>query len=98
LFEDSTVSGDNRDTMQNTRTDYSDNTYTFKLDYTKPFSEMWTMETGLQYVINDIGNDFEVQNLVNGVFETDLGLTNNFEFDQRTNRFNNHSGNHSRIQ
>ena len=83
LFEDSTVSGDNRDTMQNTRTDYSDNTYTFKLDYTKPFSEMWTMETGLQYVINDIGNDFEVQNLVNGVFETDLGLTNNFEFDQK---------------
>ena len=83
LFENTTVSGVNRDAVQNTRTDYSDNTYTFKLDYTKPFSEIWTMETGLQYVINDIGNDFEVQDLVDGGFETDLGLTNNFEFDQK---------------
>ena len=83
LFEDTTLSGDNRDNIQNTRTDYSDNTYTFKLDYTKPFSEIWTMETGMQYVINDIGNDFEVQDLVNGVFETDFDLTNNFEFDQK---------------
>ncbi|PQV46859.1 outer membrane receptor protein involved in Fe transport [Jejuia pallidilutea] len=83
LFQDTTISGTDRDNTQNTRTDYSDNTYTFKLDYTKPFSEIWTMETGAQYVINDIGNDFEVQNLVDGVFETDLGLTNNFEFDQK---------------
>ncbi|WP_233702535.1 TonB-dependent receptor domain-containing protein [Hyunsoonleella flava] len=83
LFQDTTISGTDRDNTQNTRTDYSDNTYTFKLDYTKPFSEVWTMETGAQYVINDIGNDFEVQNLVNGVFETDQGLTNNFEFDQK---------------
>ena len=83
LFQDTTISGIDRDDTQNTRTDYSDNTYTFKLDYTKPFSEIWTMETGAQYVINDIGNDFQVQDLVNGEFITDLGLTNNFEFDQK---------------
>ncbi|TBN18575.1 outer membrane beta-barrel family protein [Hyunsoonleella pacifica] len=83
LFQDTTISGTDRDNTQNTRTDYSDNTYIFKLDYTKPFSEVWTMETGAQYVINDIGNDFEVQNLVNGEFQTDLGFTNNFEFDQK---------------
>jgi outer membrane receptor protein involved in Fe transport len=84
LFADTTLFGEeDKDNTQNTRTDYSDNTYTFKLDYTKPFSEMWTMETGVQYVINDIGNDFEVQNLVNGVFETDVDFTNNFTFDQK---------------
>lgn len=83
LFQDITISGTDRDNTQNTRTDYSDNTYTFKLDYVKPFTELWTMETGAQYVINDIGNDFEVQNLVNEALETDFGLTNNFKFDQK---------------
>lgn len=83
LFEDTTITGTDRDAVQNTRTDYSDNTFTFKLDYTKPFSEVWNIETGAQYVINDIGNDFEVQDLINGTFETDFGLTNNFEFDQK---------------
>lgn len=83
LFQDTTVSGSNRDNTQNTRTDYGSNNYTFKLDYTKPFSDVWILETGTQYQIDDIGNDFEVQNLVNGEFETDLGLTNNFKFDQK---------------
>lgn len=83
LFQDTTISGTDRDDTQNTRTDYGSNNYTFKLDYTKPFSEIWTLETGAQYQINDIGNDFEVQDLVNGEFVTDLGLTNNFQFDQK---------------
>lgn len=83
LFQDTTISGADRDDTQNTRTDYGSNNYTFKLDYTKPFSEIWTLETGAQYQIDDIGNDFEVQDLVNGEFVTDLGLTNNFQFDQK---------------
>ncbi len=83
LFQDTTISGTDRDDIQNTRTDYGSNNYTFKLDYTKPFSEIWTLETGAQYQIDDIGNDFEVQDLVNGEFVTDLGLTNNFQFDQK---------------
>jgi len=83
LFQDTTISGTDRDNTQNTRTDYGSNNYTFKIDYTKPFSEIWTLETGAQYQIDDIGNDFEVQDLVNGDFVTDLGLTNNFQFDQK---------------
>ncbi|MFS4483005.1 TonB-dependent receptor domain-containing protein [Hyunsoonleella sp. 2307UL5-6] len=83
LFQDTTISGtQDRDDTQNTRTDYGSNNYTFKVDYTKPFSDIWTLETGVQYQIDDIGNDFEVQDLVDGEFVTDLGLTNNFEFDQ----------------
>lgn len=83
LFQDTTISGTDRDNTQNTRTDYGSNNYTFKLDYTKPFSEIWTLETGAQYQIDDIGNDFEVQDLVDGEFVTDLGLANNFQFDQK---------------
>ncbi|MBU2951450.1 TonB-dependent receptor family protein [Tamlana agarivorans] len=82
LFVDETISGSDRDATQKTRTDFGENTFTFKLDYTKPFSDKWSMETGAQYVLNDVSNDFEVQNLINGDFETDFGLTNVFEFNQ----------------
>ncbi|MEP5340441.1 MAG: TonB-dependent receptor [Algibacter sp.] len=83
LFNDTTTFGEDVDDTQSTRTNYVENVYTFKLDYTKPFSEQWSIETGAQYVINDVSNDYEVQNLVDDVFETDLGLTNNFEYDQK---------------
>lgn len=81
-FLDDTISGEDRDAEQNTRTDFKESIFTFKLDYTKPFSDEFSMETGAQYIINDVSNDFEVQNLENGQFVTDPGLTNIFEFDQ----------------
>lgn len=81
-FLDSTISGEDRDAEQNTRTDFQESVFTFKLDYTKPFSSKLSMETGAQYILNEVSNDFEVQDLVNGVFVTDPGLTNVFEFDQ----------------
>lgn len=81
-FVDATLSGEDRDAEQNTRTDFKESIFTFKLDYTKPFSDEFSVETGAQYVLNDVSNDFEVQNLENGQFVTDPGLTNIFEFDQ----------------
>ena len=83
LFNDETVSGNDRDGTQRTRSDFAEYIYTFKLDYTKPFSEQWSMETGAQYVLNDVSNDYEVANLVNGNFEPDTGLTNIFNYDQK---------------
>ncbi|MCH4553732.1 outer membrane beta-barrel family protein [Aestuariibaculum lutulentum] len=82
LFNDVTVSGEDRDAVQRTRADFSDYTYTFKLDYTKPFSEQWRLETGAQYVINDVSNDYEVENFVGENFVTDEGLTNIFNYNQ----------------
>ncbi len=82
-FMDTTVFGDNNDDSQLTRTDFKESVFTYKLDYTKPFSEELTMETGAQYVLNDVSNDYEVQNLVNGSFVVDPGLTNVFEYDQK---------------
>jgi outer membrane receptor protein involved in Fe transport len=81
-FIDNTLSGENRDAEQFTRTDFKESVFTFKLDYTRPFSETFSFETGAQYILNDVSNDFEVQNLENGQFITDPGLTNIFEFDQ----------------
>ncbi|WP_202912022.1 TonB-dependent receptor domain-containing protein [Arenibacter aquaticus] len=82
-FENSTISGEDNDANQQTRTDFKESVFTFKLDYTKPFSDKWTMETGAQYVLNDVSNDYEVNNLVNGSYVNDPGLTNVFEYDQK---------------
>lgn len=81
-FVDRTLTGEDRDADQNTRTNFQESLYTFKLDYTRPFSKSFLIETGAQYILNSVSNDFEVQNLENGVFESDPGLTNVFEFDQ----------------
>ncbi|KQC29528.1 outer membrane beta-barrel family protein [Flagellimonas eckloniae] len=81
-FLDSTVSGEDRDAEQNTRTNFQESVFTFKLDYTKPFLDKFSVETGAQYILNDVSNDFEVENLENGGFVVDPSLTNIFEFDQ----------------
>lgn len=82
-FLNSTISGADNDATQLTRTDFKESVYTFKLDYTNPFTEKWTLETGAQYVLNDVNNDYEVNDLVNGSFVNDPGLTNIFNYDQK---------------
>ncbi|WP_248722828.1 outer membrane beta-barrel family protein [Seonamhaeicola sp. ML3] len=81
-FNDETLSGTNRDAVQKTRTDFKEANHTFKFDYTKPYNEKFTLETGTQYVLNNVSNDFEVQDLINGVFVIDSNQTNVFEFIQ----------------
>ncbi|XCF06038.1 outer membrane beta-barrel family protein [Tamlana crocina] len=83
LFDDVTVSGQDRDAQQRTRTDFAEDNFTFKLDYMKPFSEQWSIETGAQYVMTDVSNDYEVEDWINSEFVTDAGLTNIFNYDQK---------------
>ncbi|MCM4149993.1 TonB-dependent receptor [Arenibacter sp. N53] len=82
-FLNNTIAGEDKDSRQQTRTDFKEAIFTFKLDYTNPLTEEWTIETGAQYVFNDVSNDYEVNNFVNGSFINDAGLTNVFEFDQK---------------
>ena len=82
-FTTQTFSGTNNETDQQTATNFQRADYTFKLDYTHPFSKKVTMETGGQYEINDVGNDFAVFSRVNEEWVPDLNFTNNFEWDQR---------------
>ena len=66
-----------------TRTEFKEAKYTFKMDYTKPFSETITMETGAQYVIQNVSNDYEVKDYENGEWISNPNLTNIFEYDQK---------------
>lgn len=87
IFENTTITGDEPNSLQETRTDYSLEDYTFKLDYTHPFLEKYTLETGSQYAINIVSNDFEVSNFINEVWVVNPDLTNIFDFDQKVLAF-----------
>ena len=82
-FINTTTFGSEVFNNQQTETEFQQADYTFKLDYTRPFTDKIKMETGAQYVINNVGNDFAVRDLVNGEWVPDDDFTNNFEFDQK---------------
>lgn len=89
VFQNTGVFGNEPNSLQETRTDYSLEDYTFKLDYIHPFLKKHTLETGLQYVINNVSNDFAVSNFVNDVWAVNPDLTNVFDFDQNVLAFYN---------
>lgn len=82
-FINTPVLGNNFNNNQRTETTFQQADYTFKLDYTDPLTEQVTIETGAQYLINDVGNDFSVRNLIDGTWVTVDALTNNFEYNQK---------------
>ncbi len=82
-FINTTTLGDRFYNNQQTETNFQQADYTFKLDYTRPFTDKITMETGAQYVINAVGNDYAVRDLVEGDWVLNDALTNNFEYDQK---------------
>ncbi len=82
-FANSYDLGAETQTDQTTETAFNEGKYTFNIDYTKPFNKQWTLETGAQYLTNNVSNDFSVSNLEDGVFVVDDGLTNVFEYDQK---------------
>ena len=82
-FSDITTIGNIPDALQQTSTDFAQNEYTFKLDYTHPFAEIYTIETGAQYLIDDVNSDYEVRNFINNVWEVDTNFSNIFDYNQR---------------
>ena len=81
-FEVTPILGEVTSMSQQTETEFQQADYTFKLDYNKPFNEKWTMESGAQYVANDVGNDFTVRDYIDGEWVVDPNLTNDFEYKQ----------------
>ncbi len=82
-FTDIPVSGNPILSNQLTRTNFKEAKYTFKLDYTRPFSKEWTLETGAQYVLQEVSNDFAVSDIENGEWVENENFTNIFEYDQK---------------
>lgn len=73
-----TVNGDQRTATKFNRADQ-----TLKLDYTDPLTDKVTLETGAQYALNDVGNNYAVRNLIDGDYVLDPDLTNDFQYDQK---------------
>ena len=82
-FTNTTTFGSRYYNNQQTETNFGQVDYTFKLDYTRPFTDEITMETGAQYVINDVGNDYAVRDMVEGEWTPNDALTNNFKYNQK---------------
>jgi outer membrane receptor protein involved in Fe transport len=82
-FTNQTIMGANNDLNQRTETAFGELRYTFKADYTKPFSNKWKMEAGGQYDIQDVSNDFAVSDFLDNKWVVDPNFTNLFEYDQK---------------
>ncbi|MFC2109153.1 TonB-dependent receptor domain-containing protein [Bacteroidota bacterium] len=81
-FENTTFLGSRLNSKQKTFTNYKESKYTFKLDYTKPFSKKVVMETGAQYVLQEVTNDYSLSDFSNGLYIPNDALTNVFEYNQ----------------
>lgn len=82
-FTNNVISGENLNQNQQTRTNFQQADYTFKLDYTNPINDLFTIEGGGQYLINDVGNDYAVSNFEDNEWVEDPALTNLFEYNQK---------------
>lgn len=81
-FDNRSTSGILDFQKQRTRTTFKQADYTFKLDYTKPFAKYYNLEAGSQYTMNDVGNDYAVEDSIGGAWEADSSLTNDFRWKQ----------------
>lgn len=63
--------------------DFSQAEYTFQADYTKPISEKITLETGGQYFIQEVKNNYSISELESGEWMVIPELSNNFFFKQK---------------
>lgn len=63
--------------------DFSQAEYTFQADYTKPFAEKFTLETGGQYFIQEVKNNYAISALESGDWVVIPELSNNFLFRQK---------------
>lgn len=86
-FTEELIAGNRNLNDQRTASDFQEGKYTFKLDYTKPFSKQWSIETGAQYVLNNVSNEFEVSDLIGGEWVANEDFNNTFEYDQNVLAF-----------
>jgi len=82
-FTETVTEGQANVNNQITETSFEEGKYTFNIDYTKPFNEKWTIETGAQYLTNNVSNKFSVSDEIAGVYIEDPNLTNLFKYDQK---------------
>ncbi|MFS4418561.1 TonB-dependent receptor domain-containing protein [Maribacter sp. 2307ULW6-5] len=82
-FANTTTVGGAADFLQRARTDFGQADYIFKADYTHPWEDTYTVETGAQYQINDVESDFGISAFDGATFVEDPELTNVFQWTQK---------------
>ncbi|WPP50981.1 TonB-dependent receptor domain-containing protein [Catalinimonas niigatensis] len=83
-FENTPLSGEEAlSGRQLTQNNFQQGEYTFKLDYTHPFSDRITLETGAQYLITDVSNDYAISNWADVRWVEIPELTNVFDYNQK---------------
>lgn len=70
--------------LEKLNTDFSEADYSFQADYVDPFNKSSTIETGVKYLFNDLGNDYSLQNFENNNWVADPEFEDNFKYDQHT--------------
>ena len=81
-FNNTTTIGNIPDMLQEALTNFAQNEYTFKLDYTHPFGEKYTLETGAQFIIDDVSNDYQVRDFINNIWTINTNFSNVFDYNQ----------------
>lgn len=81
-FNNRSVIGNLDFVPQRTRTNFKQADYIGKLDYFKPIGKRYTLEAGAQYTVNDVGNDYAVENANGNSWIIDSSYTNNFIYKQ----------------
>ena len=82
MFTNRLIEGSLDNEQQRTRTNFKQADYTFKLDYFHPFNKKFQFDCGAQYVINNVGNDYAVDDLDSGTWVSNADFTNNFIYNQ----------------
>jgi len=74
--------GESGDIAQETLSDNKQKEYTYKADYTNPITTKTTLESGVQYVVTSVFNDYAVNDLVENEWVRDPDLSNLFDYKQ----------------
>jgi len=83
VFSEELIAGDVGLSDQLTDTEFKESKYSLNLDYTKPYENNFTLETGFQYVHNIVSNDYSVEDLIDDEYVVNPGFTNLFEYRQK---------------
>lgn len=82
-FLNELISGSTLPEGLQTKTDFYQAHYAFKLDYKNPIKKNITIEAGGLYEINGIANDYSIFDGHSELWTLNTNLSNNFEYDQK---------------
>lgn len=81
-FTNNILIGNMNSALQEAKTNFGQNEYTFKLDYTRPIYKNYTLEIGAQYLLDQVTNTYTVRDFINNNWVTNTGFSNVFDYNQ----------------